>query len=64
VNGTLKSIQYPTGGKSQFEYELNNFYGSITNYTPSASFGSTLILTGYEGADRDLFSIYHVLFSI
>jgi len=51
VNGTLKSIQYPTGGKSQFEYELNNFYGSITNYTPSASFGSTLILTGYEGAD-------------
>ncbi len=31
VLGTLKEIEYPTGGKVKYEYELNEFYGGGVN---------------------------------
>lgn len=29
-SGVLNKVQYPTGGKEEFEYELNDFYTSLT----------------------------------
>ncbi|WP_264536563.1 hypothetical protein [Flavobacterium sp. N1736] len=29
-SGVLNKVQYPTGGREEFEYELNDFYSSLT----------------------------------
>ncbi|MDO5665167.1 MAG: RHS repeat domain-containing protein [Bacteroidia bacterium] len=60
LKGTLKSITYPTKGKTVFTYELNSYYGPKKTYYPPETGGFSLYVSGIEG-NEDPVSPYIIM---